>query len=90
MAEELAGFRTGRGTIKKIFSLRLIAEKYLTLQEKELYLIFIDFKKVFDRVWHQGLSRVLQHYGIYQKMINLIENLYKRTQSAIRVWNDVT
>jgi len=29
MAEEQAGFRTGRGTNKQIFSLRLIAEKYL-------------------------------------------------------------
>ena len=90
MAEEQAGFRPGRGTIEQIFSLRLITEKYLALQEKELYLIFIDFKKAFDRVWHQGLWRVLHHYGIHPKLINLIENLYTRTQSAIRVGNDVT
>jgi hypothetical protein len=90
MAEEQAGFRPGRGTIEQIFSLRLIAEKYLALQEKELYLIFIDFKKAFDRVWHKGLWRVLHHYGIHPKMINLIENLYKRTQSAIKVGNEVT
>ena len=53
-------------------------------------MIFIDFKKAFDRVWHKGLWRVLHHYGIHPKMINLIENLYKRTQSAIRVGNEVT
>lgn len=47
MAEEQAVFRPGRGTIEQIFSLRLIVE-YLALQDKELYLIFIDFKKVFD------------------------------------------
>ncbi len=48
MSEEQAGFSPGRGTIEQIFSLRLIVEKYLALQDKELYLIFIDFKKAFD------------------------------------------
>lgn len=89
MAEEQAVFRPGRGTIEQIFSLRLIVE-YLALQDKELYLIFIDFKKVFDWVWQQRLLKVLHHYGIHPKLINLIENLYKKMQSAIRVRNDMT
>ena len=55
MSEEQAGFRTNRVTIEQIFSLRLIAEKYRELENRDLYHIFIDNKKAFDRVWHDGL-----------------------------------
>jgi sorting nexin-29 len=85
MAEEQAGFRAGRGTIEQIFAIRLLAEKYLDLQDKDLYLVFIDFKKAFDRVWHEGLWRVLHHYGVHPKIVELIKNLYAQTTSAVRV-----
>lgn len=90
MAEEQAIFRQGRGSIEQIFSLRFMVEKYLALQDKELCSIFIDFKKVFDGVWHQYLWKVLHHSGYHPKLINLIENQYKKTQSAIRVRIDMT
>ena len=55
IATEQDGFRPGRGTIEQIFSLRLLAEKYLGMQDGVLYHVFIDFKKAFNRVWHEGL-----------------------------------
>ena len=45
MATEQAGFRPDRGTIKQIFSFRLLAENYLGMQDGVLYHVFIDFKK---------------------------------------------
>lgn len=90
MAEEQAGFRPSRGTIEQIFSLRLLAEKYIELQDGELYIIFIDFMKAFDRVWHEVLWAILQHYGLQPKLIGLLEDLYKRTESAVIVGHDIT
>jgi len=90
MAEEQAGFRPSRGTIEQIFSLRLLAEKYVELQDGELYIIFIDFMKAFDRVWHEALWRILQHYGLQPKLVGLLEDLYKRTESAVIVGHDIT
>jgi len=90
MAEEQAGFRANRGTIEQIFSLRLIAEKYLELRDRDLYHIFIDFKKAFDRVWHEGLWKIMNHFGIQPKLIQLIENLYKNTESAVIVERERT
>ena len=55
MATEQAGFRPDRETIMQIFSFRLLAEYYRGMQEGVLYHVFIDFKKAFDRVWHDGL-----------------------------------
>ena len=54
IAEEQAGFRAGRSTTEQIFNLRILCEKYLQYQQN-LSLIFIDFKKAFDRVWHEAL-----------------------------------
>ena len=51
IAEEQAGFRAGRSTTEQIFNLRILCEKYLHHQQ-DLYHIFIDFKKAFDRLWH--------------------------------------
>ena len=51
IAEEQAGFRAGRSTTEQIFNLRILCEKYFQHQQ-DLYHVFIDFKKAFDRVWH--------------------------------------
>ena len=50
IAEEQAGFRAGRRNTEQILNLRILREKYLQHQE-DLYHVFIDFKKAFDRVW---------------------------------------
>ena len=44
IAEEQAGFRTGRSTTEHIFNLRIICENYLQHQQ-DLYHVFVDFKK---------------------------------------------
>ena len=54
IAEEQAGFRAGRSTTEQIFNLRILCEKYLQHQQ-DLYHVFIDFKKAFDRIWHAAL-----------------------------------
>ena len=54
IAEEQAGFRAGRSTTEQIFNLRILCEKYLQHQQ-DLYHVFIDFKRAFDRVWHAAL-----------------------------------
>ena len=47
IAEEQAGFRSGRSTTEQIFNLRILCEKYLQ-HKQDLYHVFIDFKKAFE------------------------------------------
>ena len=54
ITEEQAGFKAGRSTTEQIFNLQILCEKYLQHQQ-DLYHVFIDFKKAFDRVWHAAL-----------------------------------
>ena len=82
IAEEQAGFRAGRSTTEQIFNLRILCEKYLQHQQ-DLYHVFIDFKKAFDRVWHAALWATMKKYNISTNLIRVIENLYNKATSAV-------
>ena len=77
IAEEQAGFRAGKSTTEQIFNLRILCEKYLQHQQ-DLYHVFIDFKKAFDRVWHAALWATMKKYIISANLIQVIKNLYNR------------
>ena len=80
--EEQAGFRAGRSTTEQIFNLRVLCEKYLQHQQ-ELYHVFIDFRKAFDRVWHDALWATMKLYNIDEHLINIIKALYSKASSAV-------
>ena len=75
-------FRAVRSTTEQIFNLRIHGEKYLQHQQN-LYHVFIDFKKAFDRVWHEALWATMRKYNINASIIRAIENLYDKAQSAV-------
>ena len=82
IAEEQAGFRAGRSTTQQIFKLRIPCEKYFQHQQN-LYHVFIDFKKAFDRVWHAALWATMKKYNISTKLIQVIKNLYNKATGAV-------
>ena len=73
IAEEQAGFRAGRSTTEQIFNLRILCEKY-PQHKQDLYHVFIDFKKAFDRVWHAALWATMKKYNISTDLIRIIKN----------------
>ena len=76
ITEEQAGFRAGRSTTEQIFNLRILCEKYLQHQQ-DLYHVFTDFKKAFDRVWHAALWATMKKYNISTNLIRVIKNLWQ-------------
>ena len=82
IAKEQADFRAGRSTTEQIFDLRILCEKYLQHQQN-LYHVFIDSKKAFDRVWHEALWAPMEKYNINASIIRAIENLYDKALSAV-------
>ena len=73
---------------QQIFNLRSIIEKYQEHQE-ELYHVFIDFKKAFDRVWHQALWATMNKYNINKTLISLIEELYNQATSSVYLEGEI-
>ena len=88
LAEEQAGFRAGRSTVEQIFNCRILMEKHLQHQ-RDLFHNFIDFRKAFDRVWHQGLWQVLRNFGIEEGLIQAIQALYNTSSSAVLLNNQI-
>ena len=65
-----------------------MAEKHLQHQQN-LFHNFIDFRKAFDRVWHDGLWHVLRSFGIDESIIQVICALYKQANSAVILDNEI-
>ena len=63
-------------------------EKYLQHQQ-DLYYVFIDFKKAFDRVWHAALWATMRKYNISSNLVRTIESLYDKANSAV-LYNGTT
>ena len=82
IAEEQAGFRAGRSTTEQFFNLHILCEKYLQ-QQRDLYHVFIDFKKAFDRVWHAALWATMKKYNISTNPLQVIKKLYNQATSAV-------
>ena len=84
IAGEQAGFRAGRSTTEQIFNLRNLCEKYLQHQQN-LYHVFIDFDKAFDRVWHAALWATMRKYNISANLVRPFEQLCDKATSAVQM-----
>ena len=81
-AEEQADFRAGKSTTEQMFNLPILCEKHLQHQQ-DIYHVFIDFKKAFDRVWHAALWATTKKYNISTNLTRVIRNLYDKATSAV-------
>ena len=90
LAEEQAGFRPGRSTVEQVFALKMLIQHRIEKKDGKVFAVFIDYKKAFDRVWHDGLFSVLQQYGVPPKLIHIIRDLDSKAKSCIRVNNNLT
>ena len=85
------GFLPNHRTSDLIFTLRTLVDKFVTHTTKgKLYTCFIDFKKAFDSIWHDGLLYKLLKYNIGGKFYDLINSIYSNTKCSIKCGNQRT
>ena len=60
--------------------------------QKELFHNFIDFKKAFGRVWHDGLWRVLKGYNIDNRLIKSSDSctMKRPTQCCLMAVSEIS
>ena len=75
LREEQCGFRKSRGCADQLFALRQIIEKSMAFQ-LDISFCFIDFRAAFDSVDREQMYHLMKHYGLPQKVINIIRNSY--------------
>ena len=76
------GFRPGRTTAAHILALRRIIESAKKFNLKAI-LVFIDFKKAFDSIHRGKMLKILQAYGIPEKLVKAIAVLYENTKAKV-------
>ncbi len=82
IGKEQTGFLKNRYIGEGIRLTEYLIEKYKRTN-KEGYVIAIDFQKAFDSCSHRYLKDVLREYGFGSNFINMIEVLYKGSESAV-------
>lgn len=82
--EKQNGFRRKRSCEDHIYSLTSIVRKQLN-NKQNVYAAFIDMEKAFDRIDRNLLMYRLMEYNIDGKMYTAIQNLYRNTESCIRL-----
>ena len=80
------------GLFSYLFLPFLLVDKYCCKNGKsnKLYACFIDLKKAFDTVWHEGMLLKLQRAGINGKTYELIKSMYQGSISRIKSKNLLT
>ena len=70
------GFRPKKGTQDVIFILKRIIERYFNYKNCSTTLLALNWAKVFDSIDPYCLYHALRRYGLPQKILNIIANLY--------------
>ena len=66
-----------------IFGLRMMMEKWREGQ-KELYYVFIDLKKAYDRVPREELWECMHQAGVPECYVMSIQDMYKGVRTSVR------
>src|SRR6266496_6671562 len=77
------GFRKGIGTRDAIGVMRTLYERSLE-HGNEVYICFVDFEKVFDRVDWVKMFDILKNLHVDWRDRRLLQGLYMRQQAIIR------
>ena len=77
------GFKKQQGCLMTSF---LVKEALQFAREKgsKVYTCFLDVKKAFDQVWHDGLFYKLYNCGVNKVIVKVIINLYTDMESCVK------
>ena len=76
LREQQAGISQDRSFTDQIATLRIIVEQSIE-RNSSLYVDFVDYEKAFDSADRERLWKVLRHYGVPKKLVNMTKNSYE-------------
>ena len=69
------GFLSNKRTADHVLALRTLRHKHVHCHQEKVQACFVDFRKAFDSVWHDGLLYKSLHINVRGKCNGLIRNL---------------
>lgn len=79
------GFLPNSRTTDHIFTLHTLIDQELNVKKRKVYTCFVDFRKAFDSIWHEGLFYRLLESGIGGKTYDFIKDMYTKSRYAIKI-----
>ncbi|KAK3517562.1 hypothetical protein QTP70_012548 [Hemibagrus guttatus] len=83
ICEQQYGFMPRKSTTDAIFALRILMEKYRDGQ-RELYCVFADLEKAYDRVPREELWYCMRKSGVAEKYVRVVQDMYERSRTVVR------
>ena len=92
LCNERIGLLKGHRTTDQMFILKKkkLVDRHTHRGSSPLYTCFVDFKRAFDSVWHDGLFYKLRSIGVSEKFYNTVKNMYASTNLSVNVGNYCT
>jgi hypothetical protein len=84
LGENQGGFRCLRATVDQALTLSEVLHQRKR-EKKDTFLCFVDFRKAFDTVWHDGLWKRLWDSGVRGKAWRIIRKLYSSIYAKVRL-----
>ncbi len=84
------GFTLKNRTTDHLLTLKSVVNKYVEDGKDRIFSCFIDFRKAFDTVWHDGLFFKLQQMGVTGNFLDIIRTTYKNTKCAVKLGDNIT
>ena len=76
LREQQTGISQDRSFTDQIATLRILVEQSIE-RNSSLYVDFVDYEKAFDSADRERLWKVLRHYGVPKKLVNMTKNSYE-------------
>ena len=73
----------GRSTTEIIFLIRQVMERFRE-QKKDLYLVFIDLEKAYDKIPRNVMWWDLNKHKVPSKYVTLINDMYNNVVTSVR------
>ena len=84
------GFLPNNRTADHVLTLRTLIDKYVHCHQEKVYACFVDFRKAFDSVWHDGLLYKLLEINVGGNFYDLMKSLYYNSTGSVRIGDSQT
>ena len=84
LGEMQFGFRKGRSTLDAVFVLTQMLEKQKKAG-KGVAMAFLDLRKAFDRVWREGMWKILEDLGYGGVFLEVVKGMYKENRVVAKL-----
>ncbi|CAK1589159.1 unnamed protein product [Parnassius mnemosyne] len=87
LAEQQKGCRKGSLGCKEQLIIDAVVSKQAVTKKRNIFTMFIDYKKAFDSVPHSWLIYILEHYKIHPQIIEFLKNAMLHWRTTLKLYN---